>query len=230
MGVGSSREVEEQLEAALSLLDAARTKQESQAKDAEQLQSRIQMQATALLEQEGQLKAKSVHLIQEQAPLSKRVVLALLLLAPLAVHKLRASTELAVAVTDPMGFVQGLGLVSAFVVLYRARHTRWRRIRPERIAYGPSAEHRNGGPASASELGRRRADSESHPPPPVTDGGRPRKATSADLASEEELAVLEEVKRNLRREPRPPLLVSHEPLLDVQLIRFLREHGASTGL
>ena len=39
-----------------------------------------------------------------------------------------------------------------------------------------------------------------------------------------------EVKRELYKiEPRPALLPEHEPLLDVQLMRFLKEHGPNAG-
>ena len=49
MGAGSSREIEEQLEAALALLDAARTKQDNLRKENEGLQARITAQAASLL-------------------------------------------------------------------------------------------------------------------------------------------------------------------------------------
>ena len=45
MGVGSSREIEEQLEAALALLDSARTKQEQLTSENDALQARITAQA-----------------------------------------------------------------------------------------------------------------------------------------------------------------------------------------
>ena len=50
MGVGSSREIEEQLEAALALLDAARSKQDTLRSENDALQARITAQADLLRE------------------------------------------------------------------------------------------------------------------------------------------------------------------------------------
>ena len=80
MGVGSSREIEEQLEAALALLDAARSKQDGLRKENDALQARITAQAASLLLHEDQAARtgaiNSVHLIQQREPLSKRVLFA----------------------------------------------------------------------------------------------------------------------------------------------------------
>ena len=90
MGVGSSREIEEQLEAALALLDAARSKQDSLRKENDALQARITAQAASLLLHEDQATraaaGNSVHLVQQRDPLSKRVVLSMAVVAPLSTH------------------------------------------------------------------------------------------------------------------------------------------------
>ena len=52
MGASASREIEEQLEASLSLLDAARAKQERLMAENDNLQARITSQAEAMLREE----------------------------------------------------------------------------------------------------------------------------------------------------------------------------------
>ena len=62
MGVGSSREIEEQLEAALALLDSARTKQEQLNSENDALQARITAQAASLLLHEDASSQRHHHL------------------------------------------------------------------------------------------------------------------------------------------------------------------------
>ena len=225
MGVGSSREIEEQLEAALALLDAARSKQDALRKENDALQARITAQAASLLLHEDQAVHNSVHLVQQREPLSKRVLFSMGVVAPLATHLLARGLGLhdvlyAVHVADATALVQGGCLCLVLGLLLRLRRYRWRRIRRERVVTrGASGTLES--PATRS-------------PRPSVDGagvdGRPRTQTSALLATEAELAVLCECKRELYKiESRPYLLPDHEPLLDVQLIRFLREHGPNTG-
>ena len=239
MGVGSSREIEEQLEAALALLDAARSKQDSLRKENDALQARITAQAASLLLHEDQATraaaGNSVHLVQQRDPLSKRVVLSMAVVAPLATHCLMKGLGLdlliykyilyELAIHDATALAQGIALCLVFALLLRLRRYRWRRIRPERII---------------NRRGSKEGRPESVPGSPRTPGegevsfprieARPRSQSSAFLASEAELAVLAEVKRELYKiEPRPALLPEHEPLLDVQLMRFLKEHGPNAG-
>ena len=68
MGVGSSREIEEQLEAALSLLDAARAKQEHLKAECDNLQSRISQQSAALLKEEHALLKKAIRFCSALRP------------------------------------------------------------------------------------------------------------------------------------------------------------------
>ena len=89
-----------------------------------------------------------------------------------------------------------------------------------RAAACPHADHRI---RLDSRLFFSSADSSAGDVPPRPVEARKK---SALLATEEELAVLMEAKEELWRiEQRPPLLPHDEQLLDVQLIRFLREHG-----
>ena len=229
MGVGSSREIEEQLEAALALLDAARSKQDGLRKENDALQARITAQAASLLLHEDQAARtgaiNSVHLIQQREPLSKRVLFSMAVVAPLATHCVCKGLGLyvfleQVRVTDPTALAQGVCLCLVFVLLLRLRRYRWRRIRPDRVV----TRRPSGALESAGTPGTRS-------PRPSIDGTEiPTRQTSALLASEAELAVLADCKQELYRlDPRPPLLPVDEPLLDVQLIRFLREHGPNAG-
>ena len=150
MGVGSSREIEEQLEAALALLDAARSKQEALRRENDALQARITAQAASLLLHEDQATrgahGNSVHLVQQREPLSKRVLFSTGIVAPLAMHSLIRGLGLdgvlyALHVADMTAVMQGVSLCLVFVLLLRLRRYRWRRIRPERIVTrGPSLE------------------------------------------------------------------------------------------
>ena len=219
MGVGSSREIEEQLEAALSLLDAARAKQEQLKGECDNLQHRIQSQANTLLAEETLKRSGSIHLVQEAAPLSKRVLFVLAIATPLAMHI--SVSAVSISIADWERLLQGVLLWGAVLLLLRFRRYRWRRIKPGRVVHAnePAASPR--------------------PPFEVTmvDGGASTVApqpTSALLASEEELAVLAEVRAGLRREPPSEeagleLLPEDEQLLDVQLVRFLKEHGLNAG-
>ena len=187
----------------------------------------VRLQANALLEQESAIKAKSVHLVRETEALSKRVIFAVALIGPLAAHTLWHSVGIEVTIADPMSFAQGMGLLTVLTILYRARHTRWRRVNPARVLYGSRSRAGVGSASGGAGAGSGASPASGRRPVSVSGAEadpRPRKATSADLASEEELEVLNQVKRALWSSP-PPLLTSSEPYLDVQLIRFLREHG-----
>ena len=134
--------------------------------------------------------------------------------APMAMHLIAKGLGLdlflyELSVRDAAALAQGVCLCLVFALLLRLRRYRWRRIRPERIVQREGLES----PASRSSR-----PSLSHGLPE----GRPRTQTSALLATEAELAVLGECKRELYKiQPRPPLLPTHEPLLDVQLILSL---------
>ena len=207
MGVGQSREIEEQLEAALSLLDAARAKQEQLKAECDNLHARIAEQSVTLLQ--GEADRGRVHLVQEPAPLSKRVLFGLVVTTPLALHTLLSA--LAIEIVDLAALAQAVMLMSTVVVLLRLRRYRWRRISPDRITFTKSPnDDRSAAPAH-------RPSSAS-----VDGGGGTARNKSALLASEAELAVLREVKENLRREPPAEdrgrsLIPTHEPMLDVQV-------------
>ena len=224
MGVASSREIEEQLEAALALLDAARSKQEAMRSENDALQARITAQAASLLLHEDARGGASVHLVQERQPLSKRIVFSMGVVVPLAMHQIYVGLGLEEAlqyvhVSDATAVVRAVLLLAIFALLLRFRRYKWRRIRPERIVRERSGSLDAGGQSPRAADGRVTPRASLSEPPPE-------KKVSALLASEEELAVLGEVKEMLwQLEPRPPLLPEHEPLLDVQLIRLLREHG-----
>jgi len=225
MGVGHSREVEEQLEAALALLDAARSKQEALRKENDTLQARITAQAASLLLHEDQAtrNANSVHLVQQREALSKRVLLSIAVVAPLAARCIMRGLGLDevlynVRVHDATALAQGLCLVFIFGLLLQLRRYKWRRIRPERIV-----QRRGSGDLTAEGAGTRS-------PRPSGSAAPPAQLASAQMVSEAELACLAEIKRELYKvEPRPPLLPADEGMLDVQLIRFLREHGSNAG-
>ena len=86
MGVGASHEYEEQLEAALSLLDAARARQEQLRGENDNLQARLTAQASHQLAERRS--KNNIHLVQERAPLSRRVLFGLAVTIPLAFHAL----------------------------------------------------------------------------------------------------------------------------------------------
>ena len=221
MGVGSSREIEEQLEAALSLLDAARAKQEQLVAESENLQRRIQSQAATLLQEEQSKQRSSIHLVQEREPWSKRVMFGLLVTTPLALHNL--ASAVAIEIVDSVALAYGALLCGAVLLLLRFRRYRWRRIRPERIVH---AGEPPGSPRQSNSVSIVDGGASTVAPPSVN--------TSALLASEAELACIAQVKAGLRRDPPKEeqgggLLPDHEPLLDLQLIRFLREHGENAG-
>jgi len=226
MGVGSSREIEEQLEAALSLLDAARSKQEHLKAECENLQSRITSQSAALLKEEQAKALGAIHLVQQRDPLSKRVLFGLAVTTPLACHTLFSA--IAIQIVDFYALMQGIVLCAVVVLMLRFRRYRWRRIRPERITMTRDGQMT----PSGGEPGSPRASGSAAHPPPIQVGEVEVQPAHlmALMATEAELDVLREVKANLQREPPPlerggELLPTHEPLLDVQLIRFLKEHG-----
>ena len=216
MGVGSSREIEEQLEAALSLLDAARAKQEHLKAECDNLQSRISQQSAALLKEEQAKVAGAIHLVQERDPLSKRVLFGLAVTAPLAFHLLLSAVS--IQIVDSYAFAQGALLAMTVVVLLRFRRYRWRRIRPERVLTSTGS----GGETSPRlRLSRSSAESSSMPIQVGEISVQPTHLTAL-IASEAELSVLREVKDNLRKDPPAPerggeLVPTHEPLLDVQV-------------
>lgn len=216
MGVGSSREIEEQLEAALSLLDAARAKQEHLKAECDNLQSRISQQSAALLKEEQAKVAGAIHLVQERDPLSKRVLFGLAVTAPLAFHLLLSAVS--IQIVDSYAFAQGALLAMTVVVLLRFRRYRWRRIRPERVLTSTGT----GGETSPRlRLSRSSAESSSMPIQVGEISVQPTHLTAL-IASEAELSVLREVKDNLRKDPPAPerggeLVPTHEPLLDVQV-------------
>ena len=216
MGVGSSREIEEQLEAALSLLDAARAKQEHLKAECDNLQSRISQQSAALLKEEQAKVAGAIHLVQERDPLSKRVLFGLAVTAPLAFHLLLSA--ISIQIVDSYAFAQGALLAMTVVVLLRFRRYRWRRIRPERVLTSTGT----GGETSPRlRLSRSSAESSSMPIQVGEISVQPTHLTAL-IASEAELSVLREVKDNLRKDPPAPerggeLVPTHEPLLDVQV-------------
>jgi len=219
MGVGASHHYEEQLEAALSLLDAARSKQELLRAECDNLQARLTAQASQRLTEQN----SSIHLVREGAPLSKRVLFGLAVTIPLATHQFLSA--LSIQIVDTTALVQAVVLSLAVALLLCLRRYRWRRIRPERIVSV------NGSPNQESAEGRliRRPSIEGNSQSNVQ-----LKNPSALMASESELACLAEVKAALRSNPPSidrggGLVPTHEPLLDVQLIRFLREHGPNAG-
>ena len=125
MGVGSSREVEEQLEAALSLLDAARTRQEHLKAECDNLQQRITAQSATLLKEEQSKAQGTIHVVYQGDPLSKRVLFGLALTTPLAIHT--ALTAVSIQVIDLHAFAQAAVLLTIIVLLLRFRRYRWRR-------------------------------------------------------------------------------------------------------
>ena len=143
MGAASSREIEEQLEAALALLDAARSKQDALRSENDALQARITAQAASLLLHEDASKAGgggAVHLMQQREPLSKRVLASMAIVACLAAHLLdkglglrRAMAQ--VELVEAQATAQGLCLCAVFALLLRYRRYKWRRIRPDRIIF-----------------------------------------------------------------------------------------------
>lgn len=239
MGVGSSREIEEQLEAALALLDAARAKQDQLRSENNALQARITAQAASLLLHEDQAKGHSVagnvHLVQQREPLSKRVLASMAVVAALAAHRLAKGLGLQAALqhvelVEPQIFAQGMCLVGVFVLLLRYRRYKWRRIRPERILFRRGGRnHMRSREDTASHAGSGAGSPGTRSPRPMVEGP-PAQHISSLLASEAELVVLAEAKAELYKiVPRPALLPADEPLLDVQLIRFLREHGPNAS-
>lgn len=209
MGVGTSRELEEQLEAALALLDAARSKQDTLRKENDALQARITGQAASLLLHEDQTSTNSVHLVQQREPLSKRVVLSMGIVAPLATHCVFKGFGLydllrEVRIQEPSALAQAVCLCLVLVLLLRLRRYRWRRIRPGRIVQRRLSH--DGAPGTPGT----RSPRPSGEGPAL--GAQPRKQISALLASEAELAVLAECRAELYRlEPRPPLLPDGTP-------------------
>ena len=139
MGVGSSREIEEQLEAALALLDAARAKQEQLRSENDALQARITAQAASLLLHEDQAKGGNglnVHLVQQREPLSKRVLFSMAVVGTLATDRFTRCLGLQevlrdLSIVDYSSFFQALCLSAVFILLLRYRRYKWRRIRPE---------------------------------------------------------------------------------------------------
>jgi len=221
MGVGSSREIEEQLEAALSLLDAARAKQEHLKAECDNLQTRITSQSATLLKEEQAKAHGAVHLVQQRDALSKRVLFGLAVTTPLACHTLLSA--ISITIVDVAALAQAVVLCAAVVLLLRFRRYRWRRIRPERVTVTTP----DGEPASP------RASSTSGSAVQVGEVVVQPTHLTELMATEAEIACLREVKAKLRSEPPPPerggeLLPTHEPLLDVQLIRFLKEHGPNS--
>ena len=143
-----------------------------------------------------------------------------------------------VELVEAQGTAQGLCLCAVFALLLRYRRYKWRRIRPDRIIFrrgSGRSGHRSsrdqvlalgGGGGSGS---RTPGSPGTHSPRPSVEGP-PARHVSSLLATEAELAVLAEVKAELwKMSPRPALLPTDEPLLDVQLIRFLKEHGPNAG-
>ena len=163
MGAASSREIEEQLEAALALLDAARAKQEALRAENDGLQARITAQAASLLLHEDASKAgggAAVHLMQQREPLSKRVLASMAIVACLAAHLLDKGLGLRPALShvqlvDAQAAAQGLCLCAVFVLLLRYRRYKWRRIRPERIMFRRGGRNRaySGGGGSGGSSG-----------------------------------------------------------------------------
>lgn len=62
---------------------------------------------------------------------------------------------------------------------------------------------------------------------PAAPRGRGRAASSCALASDAETRTIMEIKGRLRAPPTPVGLTDNDELLDVQLLRFVREHGLS---
>ena len=125
-------------------------------------------------------------------------------------------------------------LCAVFVLLLRYRRYKWRRIRPERIMFRRGGRNRaysgGGGGGGSSGSGSRTPGSPGTLSPRPSTEGPPSRHISSLLATEAELVVLAEVKAKLYKlSPRPALLPEDEPLLDVQLIRFLKEHGPNAG-
>ena len=215
--MGSSREIEEQLEAALSLLDAARAKQEQLVAESENLRRRIRSQRSC---------CRSSRAAQQHPPgagaravVEARHVRALVT-TPLALHNL--ASAVAIEIVDSVALAYGALLCGAVLLLLRFRRYRWRRIRPERIVH---AGEPPGSPRQSNSVSIVDGGASTVAPPSVN--------TSALLASEAELACIAQVKAGLRRDPPKEeqgggLLPDHE-LLDLQLIRFLREHGENAG-
>ena len=104
-----------------------------------------------------------MHLVQQREPLSKRVMLSMAVVAPLATHAFARGLGLEeiflnVHIYDVTALAQGVCLCLVLALLLRLRRYRWRRIRPERVRRPSGSLSSAASPGTRSPRAQRQLD------------------------------------------------------------------------